>query len=418
MESNLDVRRVKDMGGRDATLLTNGLIRVMINDKGGMVPELSARRCNGWLNAHWQPRFRTNSGVPYDEKTHGSFWPVELLYELAGNFPCLPNFGPPQDAYGVTHQAHGLTANGRWSVESSGTFENRVSYVAASLSADGDYPSLPISYAKTDMVLTGHPVHYTSLRARNTSDTPYSLNAAWHNTVAPPFLAAGCLIDACAGRFSTATAGGEFDTTTRLALGAEFEDLRSAPGKDGGTVDIRIVPGMIGYTDFVTGAVPKDADLGWSAVTNPVLNTVYLTFFKGPASATPHDITLNYNDYWMQYGGRDFPPWAYYEGGTDFTFCLGTENATGAYANGLAYSLDHREVLGRPTLIELAPGEEKTLLYGTALLQYDDGVLDEGVQSVHASAAGLSLTGYSGKSVDFAACADFEDISEIADGLP
>ena len=417
MAKNLEIRRIKDPGGREATLLSNGIIRIIVTDKGGMVPELSIRRQNGWLNAHWQPQFRSNSGIPYDETIHQAFWPVELLYELAGNFPCFPNFGPPGEAYGVAHQAHGLTANGVWQVESSGVIENKCAYIKSNIAANDTYPSLPISYTKFDMVAAGQPVHYALLTAKNEGSEPLMLNAAWHNTIAPPFLAAGCLIDACADSFAIAPAGGEFDTTGRLSLGAEFDDLKLAPLKDGGTADLRSVPGMIGYTDLICGAVPKDAILGWSAVTNPFLDSIYMTFFKGPAAAGPSDMNLNFNDYWMQYGGRDFPPWAYYEGGTDYTFCLGTENATGAYANGLGYSLEHREVLGRPTLIEIGPGEEKRLSYGTSLFNYQDKTMATGVRRVDPMSTELAVEGHSGSTIHVAAYADFASVEKIADSI-
>ena len=196
MAKNLEIRRIKDPSGREATFLSNGIIRIIVTDKGGMVPELSVRRQNGWLNAHWQPKFRSNSGVPYDETIHQTFWPVELLYELAGCFPCFPNFGPPGEANGVAHQAHGLTANGVWRVESSGIIKDECAYVKSSITASDKYPSLPISYTKFDIVLAGQPVHYALLTAKNKALEPCLLNAAWHNTIAPPFLSAGCLIDA------------------------------------------------------------------------------------------------------------------------------------------------------------------------------------------------------------------------------
>ncbi|MAG13446.1 MAG: hypothetical protein CMN78_02500 [Spirochaetales bacterium] len=417
MPNDLEIKRITDLSGRNATLLSNGIIRVVVADKGGMVPELSTPRGNGWLNAHWLPHFRANSGIPYNESKHGSIWPVELLYELAGNFPCFPNFGPPGEAYGVSHQAHGLTANGLWNVVSSGVVEGEGVYVKSAIAASPEYPSLPVSYTKVDVLLPRHPVHYTLLTAKNAATESRMLNAAWHNTVAPPFLCAGCLIDACADRFATAPGDGEFDTTGRLVLGADFADLQSAPLKSGGTTDLRTVPGMIGYSDFVCGAVPENAAIGWSSVTNPILNTVYLTFFKGPTTAGRNDMILNFNDYWMQYGGRSFPPWAFYDGGTDLTFCLGTENATGAYANGLQYALDNPEILGKPTLFELAPGEEKTLSYGTALFAYQNMTLSRGVNSVELGAEELIIEGYGGESHQMPANGDFKALGRFAEAL-
>src|SRR5207237_9771438 len=53
----------------------------------------------------------------------------------------------------------------------------------------------------------------------------------------------------------TAPNGTEFDDTGCLVQGAEFSSLAAAPLRSGGTVDLGAVPGMVGWTDFVTGAV-------------------------------------------------------------------------------------------------------------------------------------------------------------------
>ncbi|MDR2924806.1 MAG: hypothetical protein LBU76_02455, partial [Azoarcus sp.] len=68
---NTQVTRVRELGGREATVLENSGLRVMIDDLGGMTPEMSARRgtegeipnAGGapMLNAHWLPWFRSSS---------------------------------------------------------------------------------------------------------------------------------------------------------------------------------------------------------------------------------------------------------------------------------------------------------------------------------------------------------------------
>ncbi|MCL2128639.1 MAG: hypothetical protein FWH38_10330, partial [Treponema sp.] len=60
----LSAQRIKEAGGRDAAVLENDLIRVMIDDLGGMVPELSFKAGRGRINAHWLPWFRSNSAAP------------------------------------------------------------------------------------------------------------------------------------------------------------------------------------------------------------------------------------------------------------------------------------------------------------------------------------------------------------------
>lgn len=412
----LKTGRVKDIGGREATMLSNGETQLVICENGGMVSELSCRRGDGRTNAHWTPHFRSNSGAPYSPDAQQGFWPVKLLYDLAGNFPCVPSFGPPNDAYGISHAAHGATANGNWTSVDHGVYEDRAVYLKSTLSG-AEHQSLPLDYTKYDILVAGQPVHYAILDVANRGSEDLSISAAWHNTVGPPFLSAGCLIDACAAEFATAPAPSEFDDTGRLEIGAVFADLRKAPLRSGGTVDLREIPGMIGYTDFATGAVPVDSDLGWSSVTSPILGMAYLTLFKGPAAAGEKDINLNFNEFWMQYGGRRFPPWAAYEGATDNTFCLGTENATSAYANGLAFSLEHTEVLGRPTTITIRAGQTRRLAYGTAFFSYPDGVLDRGVGSLEWTENGLAIAARGGGSHTMTAATEFTDVEGIADGI-
>jgi hypothetical protein len=84
----------------------------------------------------------------------------------------------------------------------------------------------------------------------------------------------------------------------------------------------------------------------------------------------------------MQYGGRPFPPYEAYEGGTDLTYCLGTENITAAYGGGLEYSRKVKEVLGVPPVIKLEGTLQKTLNYGALFSSYINNILDEGVQSL------------------------------------
>ena len=384
----MDAKRIVEIGGREATLLSGDNIRVVVSDKGGMVPELSFPSRKGWFNTHWNPHFRSNSGQPFDPARDESFWSAELLYELAGNFPCLPSFGNPCSAYGVQLAAHGTTANAKWRPEKWGLLEHMA---FAKSTIEPRASSLHLAYTKYDIVESDHPGLYTYLTVRNTGERRLRINLGWHNTVGPPFLAPGCLIDVSADRFATTPTPTDFESSGMLEPGARFDSLEKAPLAGGGMAEIRRVPGIIGHTDFVTGAVPNDSDLGWSSVVNPAIGAVYLTLFPGPGTSRADEIPIYFNDLWMQYGGRDYPPWASYVSGADSTFCLGTENATGAFANGLGYSLEHPELLGWPTTFELSPGAEAANVYATFALRYDDRVLDQGVSKLTGSHATIEV---------------------------
>jgi hypothetical protein len=84
------------------------------------------------------------------------------------------------------------------------------------------------------------------------------MNFGWHNTVGAPFLESGCLISNNAREFAVPPLGTEFDETGRFEPGSTFDSLKAVPLRDGGTADATVVPGPIGYTDFVAGAVPGD----------------------------------------------------------------------------------------------------------------------------------------------------------------
>jgi len=384
--------RIKGAGNREAVFMTNGRIRTVIDANKGMVPELSARYKDGWINSHWQPWFRANSGQQWNEKDHSPFWKVPLLYDIAGNFPCVPNFGPDNSVGPYNFPPHGYTAFEKWQQEEPETDSDSTSLI--STLAEGEHP---FRYKKIDLLLEDQNILYTRLDIRNTGSEREPYNCGWHNTTGAPFLESGCLIDNNAERFAVPPEGTEFDSTGRLAFGAETESLESVPLRDGGTVNLRLVPGITGYTDFITGAVPSDCELAWCSIINPRLKLIYLSFFKGPATVSEKEIPLYFYDLWMNYGGRPFAPWAAVDGMTDQTFCLGAENVTGYYANGLNQAIENPQLLGNPTVLHMEPGEEKSLYYGTLVQEYDGDIFDGGIQSVQPAEDSLILKSYSGQ---------------------
>jgi hypothetical protein len=392
MGMELEARRFSYQG-RKAVSLSNGKVRAVIDATGGMMPEFSLRRGRGYINAHWIPDFRNSTGQPFTESEHGSYWKGKVLYLLAGDFPCSPNFGPPCQVDGADLSAHGWTATEEWEIQDSGTLADAgAAYARFTLASPA--PSMPLFHDKLDLVYEGQPAYYSVMRISNQGKAPIAINLTRHNTLGSPFLQAGCRISLSAEEFLTPPVGTEFDDTGRLAQGAEFKSLSSAPLRDGGVADLGIVPGMIGFSDFVTGSVPSRLSLGWSCVVNPVLGLAYLSFFPGEEGLPEGEIALGFNDLWFQYGGRPFTPWALDEGGPDHSFCLGTENAVGAFANGLAYARLRPELLGKPTTLRVPAGGQRTLYYGTALIELSADLVREGVRAVEAVDGAMVLKGH------------------------
>ncbi len=391
----MTINEVRENGGRKAILMSNDRFRTVIDYDKGMVPELSARRGSGWINSHWSPWFRSNSGERWNASRHSDFWKVPLLYDIAGNFPCIPNFGPDHEVNGRLLPPHGITAAETWThAEASVAAIGSAAVFKTSLKSSLH----PFEYRKTDLAAEDHNVLYTALDILNTGTDPEPYNYAWHNTVGAPYLESGCIIDNSAEAFAVPPEGGEFDHTGRLAFGAETDSLKKVPLRNGGTADLREVPGITGYTDFISGAVPGSSHLAWSSVVNPSLKMVYLSFFTGPAAAGKGELPLYFHDLWMNYGGRSYRPWAAEDGATDMTFCLGAENATGWFANGLKSSIEHPVLMGNPTHQVLEPADSRRLYYGTFFGTYEGGSLDSGVKNIEREDGFLVLIGYSGMS--------------------
>ncbi|MDR3146580.1 MAG: hypothetical protein LBU21_09905 [Treponema sp.] len=407
------VMRIVEAGERAATILEQDLIHVMIDDEGGMIPVLAGIRDRGSINAHWLPWFRSYSGKKYNDAEHGAFWKAGLLYHIAGSFPCIPNFGPGEIIDGVTMPPHGWSANHTWRFITKGVDEASGAAWALSVMESPD-KAMPLSLKKIDAVVPGDPVHYTAITVKNNGAGDVSINAGFHNTLGAPLLQPGCRISGAAERWTTPPLGGEFDTTTRLVPGTEFPSLDRAPLGKGGRVDLSLVPGPIGCTDFATGVIPSSSILGWSALINPALKLVYICFFTGPLAAAEDDIVLRFNDLWMQYGGRSFTPWAPYDGAADLTYCLGTENALAAYAYGLKYSRMAGTVLGAPATVTIPARGEKTVRYGSLFAAYEGSAPDGGIRSVTPEERRLIITGVSGESRAFNADPAFTVLKAIA----
>jgi len=402
----MKVEKAFDIGDRESVLLGDEDFRVLINRDKGMVPELSTRKGDGWVNAHWQPWFRNTGLDSWDEKKHGDYWKVPLLFDLAGNFPCCPNFGPGHVRDGYEIPPHGHTSYLTWTEPE---LKKREDFVSARWSLNPE--NHPVRYNKTDFLRKGEKVHYTRLEVTNSGDRPEEINCGWHNTVGAPFLESGCLICNNAEHFAVPPLGGEFDETGRFTPGAEFESLTKVPLRKGGYADASIVPGIIGYTDFIAGAVPPNAEYGWSAVINPRLKMVYLSWFPGPAHSLKDGLPLTFYNYWMNFGGRPFRPWAASDGGTDRSFCLGAENSISYFANGLGSSVEHPELLGNPTYLVLGEGETKVQHYGTSFFAYEDTSLDQGIEEIEFMGDHLILKTVSGHYQSLKARSDFDDLS-------
>jgi hypothetical protein len=376
------VSRVREMGWREATYLEHSNLRVMIDDFGGFTPELSCALDKRLVNAHWIPHFRSNTLKEWQDNEFGAFWKSRHLFNMAGGFPCVPNYGAGHIIGGENIPANGWTANDRWTFIKKGT-DTASGAIWALSTMESPSEKMLLSFVKVDAIVPGQNVYYTSIKIKNSGSRDLEICAAWQSFAGPPMLSPGCRLSASAKEWITPRAGSEFDSTGILACDKEFYSLSKAPLAGGGTTDISVVGGATGHTDFVTGVVPKPADIGWQAIVNPSLSLLYLSFFPGPNTACEKgDVPLYFNNFSLQYGGRNWTPFAPYEGGTDLSYCVGAAGATSAWNYGLEFSREIQKLLGSPVTVTIPARGEKTLYYGTLFASYEDSILDTGVLGV------------------------------------
>ena len=95
----MDIRRLRLWESRNATVLSNDLIRVLLEDQGGMALELSAIAPQGGrLNAHLIPHYRgTGTSVFSDE--NADYWKNSpYLYQKGGSYFSFPNYVPAYES--------------------------------------------------------------------------------------------------------------------------------------------------------------------------------------------------------------------------------------------------------------------------------------------------------------------------------
>ncbi|RZP74392.1 hypothetical protein D8T52_16715 [Vibrio vulnificus] len=362
--------------GQDGVWLKNSKTRLFVQQFGGMTPDFSRRitidECEQWVNTHWNPHFKAPFSGKLDAQSEeqAAYWGIELMRQAAGTFPCAPTFGPGNEQL----LPHGDTANHDWQLEQAKLSDDGVACVQWSLV--GSYKGL--RYQKWDLLRASDSAHYMVLEISNPGSVPVQANMAWHTTLGALFLERGCYIASNCHKYKVAPAGTEFDTTSRLAADAEFTCLSAAPGKSGRDRDLSLMPGYNGCAEFVSG-VTHHTDYLWSVCANPYLNLAYLSLI--PFSALEGQVNASSMNYWIHTGGREFAPWADYDGGSDRNYALGMECAVGASCLGLDESTQLDNYMGKPAHHTIGVGETVCFPCINSLFDLDPELFADGLSA-------------------------------------
>ncbi len=260
-----------------------------------------------WLNTHWNPHFKApfSGKLNSADEEQSAYWGIELMRQAAGTFPCAPTFGPGNDEL----LPHGDTANFDWQLNQALSLSQQQCVYAEWQMTKG-YQGL--SYRKRDMLPETSSAHYMILEISNPTSQPVDANLAWHTTLGSPFLERGCLIGSNCHQFATAPKGTEFDHTSALKPGQQFDSLSCVPSAKGDNKNLSAMPGYNGHSEFISGITEQKGAL-WSVCINPFFNLAYLTLI--PFDAIEQQVNPSTINYWIHSGGRDFVPWADYQGG-------------------------------------------------------------------------------------------------------
>lgn len=390
----MDIRRVRLSEDKNATVLSNDLVRAIILDHNGRLIELSATNVHGaWVNCNKLHKFPFSKDIVLQE---GFFYNrtsrlTALLYgcqlhveeknktsikvatEKVVEDKEIPINLSASDLGDVL-----IDRNLKSKVESKNDFvdsifeNDRVSWVVQRYGSDqktggGWVLSVNKTHGNTnkieakrlEIILPHQPVVYSVTYIKNVSDDDLLIDMGYDNSLGSPFLESGCVINSSACNWNVAKTASKEVTSTRVKEEEKPFSLEKAPMKDGTKADIRTIAGIMGTTDVLYGTPSgKESTHQWISVINPRQQMVYIAFTPGKELLEDIDLPLNYSTLVFDLGGRSKQPWALFEGGTCNEFALHVGAST--------------TCLGDSELVTLKPQEVRRIMYGRALNSYDN----------------------------------------------
>lgn len=360
----MDIRRLPLWEGRNATYMSNDLVRVVIEDQGDVLLELSSRCfAGGVVNSMCLPYFRgIGSGVLSDP--NGEWYRnKQALYQAGGSYFTFPFSGEEIINSNNTY----------WSLKKYGTEKDNGGiwrYSCMKSREEGNRYSLD----KIDYMVPDEHVLYSAVRMTNKGDAPLEANPTVNSMLGNPFTASGCLIDTNARHFSAYQKSLRELATNRFQPGVVFEDLKRVPLDRGGTCDASVVPPPTGTYDFLLGKIQQRGPVGWLSIINPRLQMIYFTFT--PISVEEGELAFPNVNIVQNYLGRMDIPWAFWDGATAQTFSL-----TAGFNFG---PKNTRNVI-------LEPGESRILYWASAFQGFDNPRMGLGFYQTEFSAQGITF---------------------------
>jgi hypothetical protein len=381
----MDIRRVRIKDDENATVLSNDLIRAVIQDYNGRLIEFSAMNIHGgWVNSNKLHRFpfskdtvdyniKNRNNDPLIDKLYGYQVQLiepdkkqitqeeekEILLKNIDNYDDLLSKSNTLNKDENDEYIRAIFEKDRvkWVVQRYGSDETTGGVWV--LSKNEDFSNKSWATKRLDVVLPNQPVVYSALYIKNISDKPINLNVGFDNTISSPFLESNCFLNCSAKMWNKFNIEGNNQIIDRLANPTKPFALDKAPLKSGGNCDLKSINGIIGTTDVLYAKNDlENPSHTWFSAINPNYQLVYLSFAPGKSVMEDIDIDLNYSTMVLDYGGRNQPPWALYQGGPSNEFSIHFGASTSYYGKGNG--------------VEIQPNEVKRVLYARCLTTYDN----------------------------------------------
>lgn len=383
----IDVKRILNPAGSQATLLSTNNLRCTIDDWGSMVSSFTYLGYDDSLNLNTPFHFKGYDKSIEDE-TNPSFWKFsQLLYKLGGSYFSFPNYGES-----CQHEDMYYSKNSpiKYRVVRYGTDPATRGVWCLSKSVTDNLEDFEIR--KIDLIIPDHSVLYTAITFENKSDKVKSATLGSTTYITAPMLETNSMVLSNSTSYSTHLPNSSYEDTSRLAPNTKFSDLRKAPLKDGGHVDLSVIKQNTGFCEGVIGKVNPNSRVGWSAVVNPNRKMVAVNYFLGEKGILDsEDLILQFHNFEFNSGGMKTTPYALYDGGEDMTNYVTLGASIGHGSLGLASAIENPSFLKNDTSVVIEPNSFKRVCYAQALAPYENARIGQGFYSIEPVIEGLVL---------------------------
>ncbi|SRR5579872_1140988 len=223
--------------GRDALVLSNGVVRLTTLLGGGHIAQFTLEADGGSLNPLWVPPWSTIDPSRYREKIHRQFYGTitegKLLSGLAGHSICLDYFGSPspeEAQQGISQ--HGEAPCSRWRVT-----RIRKARTSVALTTTVRLPISGLIFSREIELRQQEPVTYFTETVRNTRRSDHFFHWIEHVTLGSPFLSRDDARITIPGTRALTDPHGYDEGKALLASNEEFR-WPNAPLRQGGSIDL------------------------------------------------------------------------------------------------------------------------------------------------------------------------------------